>query len=136
MNNLVNAELYATGVNYQLLGHEKQTLQVILMPGQTIRTKKNALIFTSDNVTHRLPHRGCMDRVRNLCCRRDRNPTNLELINDTSSIGYAGLQLMKGKIIVIDNNLSVTRNLVIKEKYIIAHTTNVSMKWFDPLNPF
>lgn len=68
-------------------------------------------------------------------CRRDRNPTNLELANDTSTIGYAGLQLMKGKIIVIDNQLATTRNLVIKEKYVIAHTTNIQMRWFDPLHP-
>ena len=103
MNNLVSAELYATGCNYQLLGHEKQTLQVILMPGQTIFTKKNALIFTSDNVTHRLPKSSCFKWLIGKCDRRHRNPTDLELVNDTSSIGYAGLQLMKGKIIVIDN---------------------------------
>jgi hypothetical protein len=42
---------------------------------------------------------------------------------------------MKGKIIVIDNQLSITRNLVIKDKYIIAHTTNVQMRWFDQTNP-
>ena len=69
-------------------------------------------------------------------CRRERTPTNLELMNDTSTVGYAGLQLMKGKIIVIDNQLAVTRNLVIKEKYVIAHTLNVQMRWFDPNNPF
>ena len=43
---------------------------------------------------------------------------------------------MKGKIIVIDNQLGLTRNLVIKDKYVIAHTTNVQMRWFDPTNPF
>ena len=55
MENLVSAELYASGVNYQLLGHEKQVLQVILMPGQALRTKKDAVIFSSDNVTQRTP---------------------------------------------------------------------------------
>lgn len=69
-------------------------------------------------------------------CRRNRTPTNLELVNDTSAIGYAGLQLMKGKIIVIDNQIPLTRNLVIKEKYVIAHTLNIQMRWFDFLNPF
>jgi hypothetical protein len=43
---------------------------------------------------------------------------------------------MKGKIIVIDNQLSLTRNLVIKEKYVIAHTCNIQMRWFDPIRPF
>jgi hypothetical protein len=43
---------------------------------------------------------------------------------------------MKGKIIVIDNQLALTRNLVIKEKYVIAHTLNIQMRWFDPNNNF
>ena len=130
METLISAPLYASGCNYQLLGHEKQTLQVALMPGQAIRTKRDALIYSSDNCTCRSAIVPCCTRIFNLC-RRDRNPTNLELVNDTSSIAYAGLQLMKGKIIVIDNQLSITRNLVIKDKYIIAHTTNVQMRWFD-----
>jgi len=51
MEKLIGAEQYATGCNYQLLGHEKQTLQVILMPGQSIRTKQSAVIFSSENIT-------------------------------------------------------------------------------------
>jgi hypothetical protein len=43
---------------------------------------------------------------------------------------------MKGKIIVIDNQLALTRNLVIKEKYVIAHTLNIQMRSFDPNNNF
>lgn len=72
------------------------------MPGQSLRTKKDALIYSSDNVTSRNPKTNCCTNFFNMC-RKDRNPTNLELVNDTSTIGYAGLQLMKGKIIVIDN---------------------------------
>lgn len=102
MDKLLSAELYASGCNYQLLGHEKQTLQVILMPGQAVRTKKDAMIFTSDNVTQRHPKKTCLHKCRSMC-RRDRNPVDIELVNDTSAIAYAGLQLMKGKIIVIDN---------------------------------
>ena len=33
---------------------------------------------------------------------------NLTLKNDTSTIGYVGVQLMKGKVIVIDNKLDAT----------------------------
>ena len=90
MEKIVSAELYASGVNYQLLGHEKQTLQVILMPGQSIRTKKEALLFTSDNVTQQDPKKTCMSRCLDLC-RRNRHPQDVELVNDTSGVGYAGL---------------------------------------------
>jgi len=40
MEKIVNAELYASGINYMLLGKEKQTLQLVLMPGQEIITKQ------------------------------------------------------------------------------------------------
>lgn len=50
---------------------------------------------------------------------------DVELLNDTSTVAYVGLQLMKGKIIVLDNSLKETRNMVIKDNYIIAHTSNV-----------
>ena len=37
---------------------------------------------------------------------------------------------MKGKIIVIDNTLEETKNLVVKENYILAHTSNVHIGKF------
>lgn len=42
-------------------------------------------------------------------------------------MGYAGLQLMKGKVIVLDNGIDATRNMVVKEKYVIAHTNDLSL---------
>ena len=50
-------------------------------------------------------------------------------------MGYAGLQLMKGKVIVIDNALEGTRNMVVKDKYVIAHTSDLSLQTFNPANP-
>jgi len=47
---------------------------------------------------------------------------NLQLKNDTSTIGYVGIQLMKGKVIVLDNKIDGTRNMVVKNKYVMAHT--------------
>lgn len=58
----------------------------------------------------------------------------MELKNDTSSVAYVGLQLMKGKVIVIDNNIAETRSLVIKEKYVIAHTSSLELHPFDRHN--
>ena len=52
---------------------------------------------------------------------------NIQLQNDTSSIGYVGLQLMKGKIIVIDNTVKETKNMIVKENYILAHTSTVTI---------
>lgn len=51
--------------------------------------------------------------------------TNLVLKNDTSSIGYVGLQLMKGKIIVVDNKIDATKSMIVKNKYVVAHTSQV-----------
>lgn len=47
---------------------------------------------------------------------------NLVLKNDTSTVGYVGLQLMKGKVIVLDNRIDATKNMVVKNKYVMAHT--------------
>ena len=38
---------------------------------------------------------------------------------------------MKGKIIVIDNSVEETKNLIIKSNYIIAHTSNVEVGAFN-----
>ena len=53
---------------------------------------------------------------------------NLTLKNDTSTIGYVGVQLMKGKVIVIDNKLDATQNMVVKSKYVMAHSSTVSLR--------
>ena len=34
---------------------------------------------------------------------------------------------MKGKIIVIDNQMEETRNLIVKENYVLAHTKNLKI---------
>ena len=60
--------------------------------------------------------------------RRAQSYRKVELTNDTSSFGYAGLQLMKGKVIVLDNSLEATKNMVIKESYVLAHTGNVTIE--------
>ena len=124
MKKLVNSNLYSSGSNYMLMGQEKQTLQLILMPGQSIMTKHEALLYTSDNIqAHKVKK-----SWRRLCLKALKtNLINAELKNDTSTIGYAGLQLMKGKVIVIDNGLQATRNMVVKDSYVIAHTSDLNL---------
>lgn len=131
MEALIKSKHLERGISYQLLGNEKQTLQVILLPGQKICTKMQALLYTSDNMTKTNKKLSCLKR---LCARRpgiQNQHIDIELNNDTSAIAYAGLQLMKGKIIVIDNTLEETRNMVIKNNYIIAHTCNVEIGKFS-----
>jgi hypothetical protein len=53
---------------------------------------------------------------------------SLGLKNDTSAIGYVGLQLMKGKVIVLDNKIDATKNMIVKNKYVVAHTSQVSLR--------
>ena len=60
---------------------------------------------------------------------------SIEIKNDTSTMGYAGLQLMKGKVIVIDNEVDGTRNMIIKNKYVLAHTSDLSLTRFNPNQP-
>ena len=87
-------------------------------------TKHEALLYTSDNIqAHRIKK-----TWRRLCLKALKtNLINAELKNDTSTIGYAGLQLMKGKVIVIDNGLQATRNMVVKDSYVIAHTSDLNL---------
>lgn len=113
MEDLVSLDSYTNGINYQLLGHEKQTLQVVLMPGQKINTKLQAILYTSENLQKSDPPSVC---CKSLCTRiKSQAPLiDVQLQNDTSTVGYVGLQLMKGKIIVIDNELEETKDLVVK----------------------
>ena len=100
-----------------------------MMPGQALITKDQALIFSSENVSMK-PHdnEGWCRKIMQKIWRTD-GAVNRELINNSNVIGYAGLQLLKGKILVLDNMLPETANMLIKAKYVIAHTPNVELKW-------
>lgn len=50
---------------------------------------------------------------------------NVELRNDSGSIGYCGLQIMKGRVIVIDNE--TTPKMIVKDKYLLAKTHNIDL---------
>ncbi len=51
MQEIVNRKRYEESVTYQILGGEKQTLQLVLMPGQAIKTKRDSIIYSSDNIS-------------------------------------------------------------------------------------
>jgi hypothetical protein len=51
MHKLFSEKLYQESVTYQILGNEKQTLQLVLMPGQSIVTKNDAILYSSENAT-------------------------------------------------------------------------------------
>ena len=55
-----------------------------------------------------------------------RSDVCLELRNDSGAIAYVGLQVMKGRVIVIDNE--VTPKMVVKEKYVLARTHNLELE--------
>ena len=105
------------------------------MPGQSIMTKHQALLYTSDNVTAQKLKKSWFSRCLNFVRAIQNSGLNTELKNDTSTMGYAGLQLMKGKVIVLDNGIDATRNMVVKEKYVIAHTNDLSLQAFNSANP-
>ena len=41
---------------------------------------------------------------------------------------------MRGKIIVIDNSNPLTKNLIVKENYILAHTGTIQIKSYSPMH--
>lgn len=51
MQELINRKRYEDTVTYQIIGGEKQILQIILMPGQSIVTKRDAILYTSENIS-------------------------------------------------------------------------------------
>ena len=53
----------------------------------------------------------------------------MELRNESGALGYVALQVMKGRVIIIDNE--VTPKMVVKEKYVLARTMNVSLDTYD-----
>jgi hypothetical protein len=48
-----------------------------------------------------------------------------ELKNESGGIGYVGLQTMKGRVIIIDNE--TTPKMIVKEKYVLARTHNLDL---------
>ena len=53
----------------------------------------------------------------------------IELKNESDGIAYVGLQVMKGRVIIIDNEIS--DKMVVKEKYVLARTQNVDLVPFS-----
>ena len=51
---------------------------------------------------------------------------NKLLANVSGTPGYAALQLSKGRIIIIDNELN--EGMIINRKYVLAHTSNIVLK--------
>lgn len=49
----------------------------------------------------------------------------IELKNESGGVGYLGLQTMKGRVIIIDNE--TTPKMIVKEKYVLARTLNVDL---------
>ncbi len=54
-----------------------------------------------------------------------RGDLNVELRNESGSFAYIGLQVMKGRVIIIDNETSP--KMIVKEKYLLAMTHNVDL---------
>ena len=102
------------------------------MPGQEIISKKQALLYASDNITSSTFKKGCCSKLCSylpaIRSKTADDQMSLLLKNDTSAIGYVGLQLMKGKVIVLDNKIDATRNMLVKNKYVVAHTSQVSLR--------
>lgn len=51
---------------------------------------------------------------------------NIILENISGTIGFCGLQLSKGRIIIIDNEIN--DYMIVNRKYVIAHTSNIALK--------
>ena len=48
------------------------------------------------------------------------------LANRSGTLGFCGLQLSKGRIVIIDNEIS--EYMIVNRKYVIAHTNNIVLK--------
>ena len=88
-------------------------------------------MYTSDNISQEKVKKTCWSKFMGYFGITGSTPS-IEIKNDTSTMGYAGLQLMKGKVIVIDNEVDGTRNMIIKNKYVLAHTSDLSLTRFNP----
>jgi hypothetical protein len=51
---------------------------------------------------------------------------NIILENISGTVGFCGLQLSKGRIIILDNEIN--EYMIINRKYVIAHTNNIVLK--------
>ena len=125
MENLVKESGYEDSVGYQLLGGERQTLQAVLLPGQAVVTKRGAVLLASDNVALRSLAPSLLSRLLALVWWKPCQPLDLEVRNESGAIAYANMQWMKGRIIIIDNE--ITPKMIVKEKYVLARTTNVDL---------
>ena len=54
-----------------------------------------------------------------------RGDLNVELKNESGSFAYVGLQTMRGRVIIIDNE--TMPKMIVKDKYILAKTHNIDL---------
>lgn len=48
------------------------------------------------------------------------------LANESGGVGYCALQLQRGRIIILDNELC--EGLIVNKSYVVAHTNNIVMR--------
>lgn len=125
MEKLVKESLYEESLSYQLLGGERQTLQAVLLPGQSIVTKSDAVLLSSDNVALRNLTPSIFRRLISLVQMKPSQHLDLEIKNESGAIAYANMQRMKGRIVIIDNE--ITPKMIVREKYVLARTANVEL---------
>ena len=122
---LVKESIYEESLSYQLLGGERQTLQVILLPGQAVVTKRDAVLLSSDNVSLKNLAPTLFRRLVSLIQMKPSQHLDLEVRNESGALAYANIQRMKGRIVIIDNE--ITPKMIVKEKYVLARTVNVDL---------
>ncbi|KAM3129259.1 hypothetical protein pb186bvf_018638 [Paramecium bursaria] len=102
MENL--SSVLTPNIKYSILGD--YTLQILLLPGDKIFTQQNYITHHSDNLKQELAGKIYSQKI------------STAIKNDTKQIGYVGISVGFGKILVVD--ALIYQNLCIREKNILA----------------
>ncbi len=92
MEVLVNKRNYEEPL-YEIMGKDKETIQLILMPNQSILTKKLHILYASDNI-HFQNNTNLKTKIKNII----KGTTIMDTVakNKSDSLGYMNLNMNSG----------------------------------------
>jgi len=107
-------------LNFKILGNANQVLNVVLFPGQALYVPDTQIICCSDGLKKLAVKRPLCEESK------EYTPFHWKFANESKQIEYLTINNKGGSIIALNSLLM--KNMLLREDYILAHTTNVSLK--------
>ena len=105
---------------YYILGQEKQLLNVVLGPAQSIYVDDNKIVCCSDGLTKENVKKPFWGEPK------EHTPSRSKYINTSEGLAYMTINGKGGRIVAFNSLL--VKGMLFREDVVLAHTHNAALK--------